>query len=215
MKIKRTLSVAALAAALCLGMSATPVAYGAELPVPPEPETLSVTEQIAAIPDAKLRGMVEARYAELVAQGADVAGVGYAPFELTAEAEAILAASPMVSPMSLPTGCTISVMAWYYGGAVYDEAITSCSSNFEKLVHDLRIVGVNPYNPYDNRILNQGSYTAGSGGTSYGTSTMSWGCNNTNSTNLHGFARGTIWMNGVKWAGAEVGDYLYSQPCGW
>lgn len=163
-----------------------------------------VNDGIAAIENETLRDMMTERVAELTAQGALVTGVS--------DEATFASADP--AARALPTDCSLSALTWYLGGAVYDEGLTGCVSNtLQAANHDLRITGVNPYNPYDNRVLAEGNVTSG-GGTQQASGTLKYRCNNTNSTNFYGFARGNIKVNGT-WYSAEVQDFINNQLCGW
>lgn len=195
-KTKKFAAVGALIVALSLSAPAAAVASttGSD----------EVNDDIAAIENETLRNMMTERVAELTAQGAEVTGVS--------EEAAFTSADP--GARALPTDCSLSALTWYYGGAVYDEGLTGCSSNtLQAANHDLRITGVNPYNPYDNRVLAEDNVSSG-GGTQQASGTLSFRCNNTNPTNFHGFARGNIQVNGT-WYSAEVQDFIDNQPCGW
>lgn len=166
-----------------------------------------VQADIAAIPNDNAKRAAEERVAQLIAVGAQVLNITYAAY-VPSEVQ-----SSVVSPLALPPDCGMTGYVWYYGGAVRDELATDCgSTRYSKLHHLHRITGVNPFNPYDTKILSEAGRSWGSG--TGASSTLTWGCQNTNMTNFYGFGRGTLTYGGATYT-AEVSDFEAHISCGW
>lgn len=166
-----------------------------------------VQAQIDAIPVVSLRDEISASLAEHSDAGS-IQGVSidYAPYVPESGD-----AGP--SARALPSGCGQASIVFQNGNQIWNQVFSSCDGkSWSELDYHLRLVRINPYNPYDTQIVKDSYPDMGPGSSDHYDQTID--CRNENETNWDGYAKGTMVLDGVSYA-AESGDIEYQVSCGW
>ncbi|KDA06671.1 hypothetical protein DC31_08545 [Microbacterium sp. CH12i] len=199
---RQSLVATAVLTASLLGISMPAQASENDAPPPPSPEVIAA--EIAAIDSPEARAAAEQLYAQAIDDGREVLGVAGGSY---------VAEEGDVAARSLPSDCGMSVLASRSGTVIYNDTLTSCSGSFSSLTHHLGITGENPYNPFDQRNV-QNRYFYWYNRTSAANS-VQYTCANTNLTNWWTLGEGTLVRNGTTYYSPAVYDTVSVVYCGW
>lgn len=199
----------AVIAATSLSVAGPASAQDNSAVVSPEQSSLSgeVQAQLDAIPIASLREEISASLAEHSKTGAiEDVSIDYAPYVSESGGAG-------VSARDLPSGCGQASIVFQNGNQIWNQVFSSCDGrSWSELDYHLRLVRINPYNPYDTQIVKDSYPDLGPGSSDSYDQTID--CRNSNETNWDGYAKGTMVLDGVSYE-AESGDIEYQVSCGW